>query len=89
MQLLLGSEVLDLSVQDAHQDQSHLFLRHPKVFSHSKGGGVICKTYLTGDNRRLDALPELCSALIPCIYDDGIQGAMWFCRVYCNLKASC
>lgn len=31
MQLLLGGEVLDLSVQNAHQDQSHLFLRHPKV----------------------------------------------------------
>jgi RNA polymerase-associated protein LEO1 len=75
MQLLLGSEVLDLSVQDAHQDQSHLFLRHPKVFSYSKGGGVICKAYLTADNGRLDALPKLCSALIPCIYDDGIQGA--------------
>lgn len=34
MQLLLGSEVLDLSVQNATQDQSHLFLRHPKVSEH-------------------------------------------------------
>lgn len=33
MQLLLGSEVLDLAVQDAHHDQSHLFLRQPKVIS--------------------------------------------------------
>lgn len=31
MQLLLGSEVLDLSVQDSRHDQSHLFIRHPKV----------------------------------------------------------
>jgi len=31
MQLLLGSEVLDLSVQNATQDQSHLFVRHHKV----------------------------------------------------------
>ncbi|CAK9233125.1 unnamed protein product [Sphagnum troendelagicum] len=37
MQLLLGSEVLDLSVQDAHQDQSHLFLRHPKSILQSQG----------------------------------------------------
>ncbi|KAG0586866.1 hypothetical protein KC19_2G123400 [Ceratodon purpureus] len=32
MQLLLGGEVLDLSVQNAAQDQSHLFIRHPKVY---------------------------------------------------------
>jgi RNA polymerase-associated protein LEO1 len=31
MQLLLGNEVLDLSVQDSRHDQSHLFIRHPKV----------------------------------------------------------
>lgn len=31
MQLLLGSEVLDLSVQNATQDHSHLFVRHHKV----------------------------------------------------------
>lgn len=31
MQLLIGNEVLDISVQDAKHDQSHLFLRHGKV----------------------------------------------------------
>ncbi|KAL3684935.1 hypothetical protein R1sor_002957 [Riccia sorocarpa] len=37
MQLLLGSEVLDLSVQDSRHDQSHLFLRHPKSLLQSQG----------------------------------------------------
>jgi hypothetical protein len=31
MQLLIGNEVLDISVHEAHHDQSHLFLRHGKV----------------------------------------------------------
>lgn len=31
MQLLIGNEVLDISVQDAQHDQAHLFLRHGKV----------------------------------------------------------
>jgi RNA polymerase-associated protein LEO1 len=31
MQLLIGNEVLDISVQEAHHDQSHLFLRTGKV----------------------------------------------------------
>ncbi len=31
LQLLIGNEVLDISVQDAQHDQSHLFLRHGKV----------------------------------------------------------
>ncbi|XP_028063612.1 protein LEO1 homolog [Camellia sinensis] len=31
LQLLIGNEVLDLSVQDAQHDQVHLFLRHGKV----------------------------------------------------------
>lgn len=31
MQLLIGNEVLDISVHDAHHDQSHLFLRNGKV----------------------------------------------------------
>ncbi|RVW58465.1 Protein LEO1-like [Vitis vinifera] len=30
LQLLIGNEVLDISVQDAQHDQSHLFLRHGK-----------------------------------------------------------
>ncbi|KAG6752987.1 hypothetical protein POTOM_043031 [Populus tomentosa] len=30
LQLLIGNEVLDISVQDAQQDQTHLFLRHNK-----------------------------------------------------------
>lgn len=33
MQLLIGNEVLDISVQDAQHDQAHLFLRHEKVTS--------------------------------------------------------
>ena len=31
LQLLIGNEVLDISVQDGQHDQSHLFLRHGKV----------------------------------------------------------
>lgn len=31
VQLLIGNEVLDISVQDAQHDQAHLFLRHGKV----------------------------------------------------------
>jgi hypothetical protein len=31
LQLLIGNEVLDISVQDAQHDQAHLFLRHGKV----------------------------------------------------------
>lgn len=33
LQLLIGNEVLDISVQNAQHDQSHLFLRHGKVTS--------------------------------------------------------
>lgn len=32
LQLLIGNEVLDISVQDAQHDQAHLFLRHEKVW---------------------------------------------------------
>ncbi|KAK7251875.1 hypothetical protein RIF29_35459 [Crotalaria pallida] len=31
LQLLIGNEVLDISVQDAQHDQAHLFRRHGKV----------------------------------------------------------
>ncbi|KAK9114390.1 hypothetical protein Syun_021187 [Stephania yunnanensis] len=31
LQLLIGNEVLDISVQEAQHDQAHLFLRHGKV----------------------------------------------------------
>lgn len=31
LQLFIGNEVLDISVQDAQHDQAHLFLRHGKV----------------------------------------------------------
>src|SRR5438105_296399 len=31
MQLLIGNEVLDISLHEAHHDQSHLFLRNGKV----------------------------------------------------------
>jgi hypothetical protein len=31
MQLLIGNEVLDISVHEANHDQSHLFLRSGKV----------------------------------------------------------
>lgn len=34
LQLLIGNEVLDISVQDAQHDQAHLFLRHGKVTSY-------------------------------------------------------
>lgn len=37
MQLLIGNEVLDLSIQKAHQDQAHLFLRHSKAILQSQG----------------------------------------------------
>ncbi|GAB4840107.1 hypothetical protein Ancab_020867 [Ancistrocladus abbreviatus] len=37
LQLLIGNEVLDISVQDAQHDQSHLFLRHGKGILQSKG----------------------------------------------------
>lgn len=31
IQLLIGNEVLDISVQEAQHDHTHLFLRHRKV----------------------------------------------------------
>ncbi|ONM51087.1 Protein LEO1-like protein, partial [Zea mays] len=37
MQLLIGNEVLDISVHEAHHDQSHLFLRHGKGILQSQG----------------------------------------------------
>lgn len=37
MQLLIGNEVLDISIQKAHQDQGHLFLRHAKGIQQSQG----------------------------------------------------
>ncbi|KAJ8484866.1 hypothetical protein OPV22_017351 [Ensete ventricosum] len=37
LQLLIGNEVLDISVHDALQDQSHLFLRHGKGLLQSQG----------------------------------------------------
>ncbi|XVF11814.1 hypothetical protein REPUB_Repub08aG0059900 [Reevesia pubescens] len=37
LQLLIGNEVLDISVQEAKHDQSHLFLRHGKGILQSQG----------------------------------------------------
>lgn len=37
LQLLIGNEVLDISVQDAQHDQAHLFLRHEKGILQSQG----------------------------------------------------
>ncbi|XP_048329683.2 protein LEO1 homolog [Ziziphus jujuba] len=37
LQLLIGNEVLDISVQDAQHDQAHLFLRHQKGILQSQG----------------------------------------------------
>ncbi|XP_077211382.1 protein LEO1 homolog isoform X2 [Tasmannia lanceolata] len=37
LQLLIGNEVLDISVQEAHHDQTHLFLRHEKGILQSQG----------------------------------------------------
>ncbi|KAJ6853480.1 protein LEO1-like protein [Iris pallida] len=37
MQLLIGNEVLDINVQEAHHDQTHLFLRHGKGILQSQG----------------------------------------------------
>lgn len=37
MQLLIGNEVLDISIQKAHQDQGHLFIRHAKGILQSQG----------------------------------------------------
>ncbi|KAM7268857.1 hypothetical protein ACFE04_011023 [Oxalis oulophora] len=37
LQLLIGNEVLDISVQDARHDHSHLFLRHDKGILQSQG----------------------------------------------------
>ncbi|MCD7449031.1 hypothetical protein HAX54_048468, partial [Datura stramonium] len=37
VQLMIGNEVLDISVQDAQHDQAHLFLRHPKGILQSQG----------------------------------------------------
>ncbi|XP_061346651.1 protein LEO1 homolog isoform X2 [Gastrolobium bilobum] len=37
LQLLIGNEVLDMSVQDAQHDQAHLFLRHGKGILQSQG----------------------------------------------------
>ncbi|KAF5477130.1 hypothetical protein F2P56_003802 [Juglans regia] len=37
LQLQLGNEVLDISVQDAQHDQAHLFLRHGKGILQSQG----------------------------------------------------
>ncbi|KAF6171381.1 hypothetical protein GIB67_009522 [Kingdonia uniflora] len=37
IQLLIGNEVLDISVQEAQHDQAHLFLRHGKGILQSQG----------------------------------------------------
>ncbi|KAF4392616.1 protein LEO1 homolog [Cannabis sativa] len=37
LQLLLGNEVLDITVQDAQHDQAHLFVRHQKGILQSQG----------------------------------------------------
>ncbi|KAI5054215.1 hypothetical protein GOP47_0030891 [Adiantum capillus-veneris] len=37
MQLLIGNEVLDISIQKANQDQGHLFVRHDKGVLQSQG----------------------------------------------------
>ncbi|KAI0501138.1 hypothetical protein KFK09_016081 [Dendrobium nobile] len=37
LQLLIGNEVLDISVQEADHDQAHLFLRHGKGILQSQG----------------------------------------------------
>ncbi|KAK9278642.1 hypothetical protein L1049_028215 [Liquidambar formosana] len=37
LQLLIGNEVLDISVQDAQHDQAHLLLRHEKGILQSQG----------------------------------------------------
>ncbi|EXC06428.1 hypothetical protein L484_004714 [Morus notabilis] len=37
LQLLIGNEVLDITVQDAQHDQAHLFLRHQKGILQSQG----------------------------------------------------
>ncbi|XP_044477084.1 protein LEO1 homolog isoform X2 [Mangifera indica] len=37
LQLLIGNEVLDISVQDARHDHAHLFLRHGKGILQSQG----------------------------------------------------
>ncbi|WOH03470.1 hypothetical protein DCAR_0622868 [Daucus carota subsp. sativus] len=37
LQLQIGNEVLDISVQDARHDQAHLFLRHDKGILQSQG----------------------------------------------------
>ncbi|XP_010546202.1 PREDICTED: protein LEO1 homolog isoform X2 [Tarenaya hassleriana] len=37
LQLLIGNEVLDISVQDAQQDQNHLFIKHGKGILQSQG----------------------------------------------------
>ncbi|CAN4088380.1 unnamed protein product [Withania somnifera] len=37
VQLMIGNEVLDISVQDAQHDHSHLFLRHGKGILQSQG----------------------------------------------------
>eukprot|EP00250_Pteridium_aquilinum_P009861 c18986_g1_i1 orf=677-2545(-) len=37
MQLLIGNEVLDISIQKAQQDQGHLFVRHSKGILQSQG----------------------------------------------------
>ncbi|KAF2312852.1 hypothetical protein GH714_040905 [Hevea brasiliensis] len=37
LQLLIGNEVLDISVQDDQHDQTHLFLRHNKSLLQSQG----------------------------------------------------
>ncbi|CAI9111866.1 OLC1v1012195C1 [Oldenlandia corymbosa var. corymbosa] len=37
LQLLIGNEVLDISVQDSQHDQAHLFLRHGKGILQSQG----------------------------------------------------
>ncbi|CAD6221693.1 unnamed protein product [Miscanthus lutarioriparius] len=47
MQLLIGNEVLDISVHEAHHDQSHLFLRHGKGILQSQGR-LLHKIWLSG-----------------------------------------
>ncbi|XAR65526.1 hypothetical protein NMG60_11009677 [Bertholletia excelsa] len=37
LQLMIGNEVLDISVQDSQHDQAHLFLRHGKGILQSQG----------------------------------------------------
>lgn len=49
LQLLIGNEVLDISKQDAKDEQAHLFMRHGKVTLHKEKCNSQCRSFSFGN----------------------------------------